>query len=645
MAEKGIMSLLPGPVNAVLGACLFGGGSILIASVISALVSPAPAPDQTAAAPTVQTEPSQAVEGTAKEAIAPEPPTAEKAAPAAAPLPSVSAEKYMIAAAHPAAAQAGAQMLEKGGSAVDAAIASQMVLNVVEPQSSGIGGGAFMLHWDEYKRRLDSYDGRETAPAEMTPDVFLTASGEPKRFLDAVIGGASVGVPGLLKMLHMAHERHGKLPWADLFQPAIELAENGFPVSDRLYSLLVRTEGLRGNPVTKDYFYTFTGAPKAIGTILKNPDLAETFRLIADQGPDAFYTGEIGRDIVDAVQKAHRNPGVMTAEDLALYEAKSRPNLCGRYRDRLVCGMGPPSSGGVTVLQALGILDQFPLDEYRPGAPGTIALVGEASALAFADRNHYLADTDFVDVPVNALLENAYIRARAGLVDRAMGDKSRKDPGNPRGRQAAADTSMELPSTTHISIIDADGNAVSMTSSIESGFGSRLMVRGFLLNNQLTDFSFLAERDGKPIANRVEPGKRPRSSMAPTLVFDDDRELEMVLGSPGGSRIIGYVLQSILNTVDWGMDPQDAVSRTHYLSRNGGVEVEKGTPAGTVAQLRNLGFEVKERDMTSGLHMIVKRDGKLLGGADPRREGAAVGESQVLPDLNAAFDFIQAATD
>jgi gamma-glutamyltranspeptidase/glutathione hydrolase len=644
MAKKSIMNLLPGPVNAVIGACLFGGGSILIAGMISALVSPEPPRDIATVENAPQTETTAPLDGTAKEAVAPEPPTAEAAAPVPS-IPPVESEKYMVAAAHPAAAQAGAQMLENGGSAVDAAIAAQMVLNVVEPQSSGIGGGAFMLHWDEYKRRLDSYDGRETAPAKMKPEAFLQANGKPKRFMDAVIGGASVGVPGLLKMLHMAHQRHGKLPWADLFQPAIHLAENGFPVSDRLYSLLVRTEGLRGNPVTNDYFYTFTGAPKAIGTVLKNPDLAQTFRLIAEDGPDAFYDGPIGRDIVEAVRKAHRNPGVMTATDLAGYTAKRRDNLCGRYRDRLVCGMGPPSSGGFTVLQALALLDEFPLDEYRPGAPGTIALVGEASALAFADRNHYLADADFVDVPVNALLENAYIRARAGLVDRAMGEKTRKQPGQPRSKQAAADTSLELPSTTHISIIDADGNAVSMTSSIESGFGSRLMVRGFLLNNQLTDFSFLAERDGQPIANRVEPGKRPRSSMAPTLVFDADRELEMVLGSPGGSRIIGYVLQSILNTVDWGMDPQAAVSQQHYLSRNSGVEVEEGVADGTVAQLKTLGFTVKQRDMTSGLHMIVKRDGKLLGGADPRREGAAVGEGQVLPSLDQAFDFIEAGTD
>lgn len=640
MAEKGIMNRLPGPVTAVLGACLLGGGSILLATAISALISPDVGPRQAAAPPSAQTAGVTPLEGTAKEAVAPEPPTGEEAAPAIS-TPAVEAEKFMIAAAHPAAAQAGAQILAKGGSAVDAAIAAQMVLNVVEPQSSGIGGGAFMLHWDAPKRRLDSYDGRETAPAKMTPDAFLDADGKPKRFMDAVIGGASVGVPGLLKMLHMAHQRHGKLPWAELFQPAIALAEDGFPVSERLYSLLVRTEGLRGNPVTRDYFYTFTGAPKAIGTILKNPDLAATFRLIADQGPEVFYDGEISRDIVNAIHNAHRNPGVMSRRDLALYEAKRRPDLCGRYRDRLVCGMGPPSSGGVTVLQALGILDRFPLDEYRPGAPGTISLVGEASALAFADRDHYLADSDFVDVPVPALLENAYIRARAALVDRAMGEKAAKEPGNPRGKRAAADNSLELPSTTHISIIDADGNAVSMTSSIESGFGSRLMVRGFMLNNQLTDFSFVAERDGKPVANRLAPGKRPRSSMAPTLVFDEDRELEMVLGSPGGSRIIGYVLQSILNTVDWDMDPQQAVSARHYLSRNHGVEVEEGTPDSTVEQLKTLGFTVRERDMTSGLHMIVKRDGKLLGGADPRREGAAVGETQVLDDLNDAFDFIE----
>ena len=645
MSDKGFTKGLSSEFVAVVGAAAIGMGSILIASLISLAIGPSEAPPPTAKAPAVQSAPAVAErkrpEGNL-ESIAPEGPT-EIARAEPVPLTSVEASEYMIAAAHPAAAQAGAQILDAGGSAVDAAIAAQMVLNLVEPQSSGIGGGGFMLHWDEPKRRLDSYDGRETAPRAIKQDVFLNPDGSPKPFMDAVIGGASVGVPGLLRMLELAHQRHGVLPWADLFAPAIELAEKGFPVSPRLHQLLKGGTGLRQMPETRRYFYQGDGTPKAVGTVLRNPAFAEVLKAIAEGGADAFYDGPIARDIVAAVRGAPRNPGSLTRRDMALYEAKVRPNLCGRYRDRLVCGMGPPSSGGATVIQALGILDRHAVDRHLPGSSSAIALIGEASALAFADRNRYIGDTDFVSVPLSAMLSPGYLRQRAALVDLSSGPKERKEPGNPGGKHAFADdAALELPSTTHLSVVDKNGNAVSMTTSIETGFGSRVMVRGFLLNNQLTDFSWIAERDGKLVANRIEGGKRPRSSMAPTLVFDGDRDLEMVVGSPGGSRIIGYVLQSIVNAVDWKMGPQEAVSQPHYVNRNGAMELEAESDVTKAATLlKEQGFDVRERPMTSGLHMIVIGDGPLRGGADPRREGAAVGEDQLAPDLKDAFSFIE----
>ena len=632
---------LAGEAVAVLGATAIGLGSIAIAALISAAIGTS-TPQPVAHGPQ---SPAVTAENASKpsplESIAPEAPSAIAAARPV-DLTSVEASDFMIAAAHPAAAQAGAQILAAGGSAVDAAIAAQLVLNLVEPQSSGIGGGGFMLHWDDRKRRLDSYDGRETAPAAIKHDVFLDASGEPKAFMDAVVGGASVGVPGLLRMLEKAHQRHGTLPWSDLFQPAIDLAEQGFPISPRLHHLLKRETRLRNMPAARTYFYETSGHPKAVGTVLKNPDFAAALKEIAADGADAFYDGPIAADIVRAVRNAPRNPGSLTRRDMALYEAQMRPPVCGRYRDRLVCGMGPPSSGGTTVIQALGILDHHDLSDHLPGSAAAISMIGEASALAFADRNRYLADTDFVAAPIGALLSPGYLRDRAALVDLGTGDKAAKRPGSPTGRQAFAPSmTSELPSTTHLSIIDANGNAVSMTTSIENGFGSRLMVRGFLLNNQLTDFAWRAERNGKPVANRVQPNKRPRSSMAPTVVFDEDRDLEMVVGSPGGSRIIGYVLGALVNTIDWNMGPQEAISHPHYLNRNGGMELEAATDVSQRAKdLEARGYDVRTRPMVSGLHMITVKDDGLRGGADPRREGVAVGEEHILPDIRDAFGFI-----
>lgn len=636
MTLKETIDSLPAAVVAVLGAAAIGIASIGIGAALDAVLSPdTPAPS--------------ARHAPVETAVDEEAPVPEGPGPAAARVDDepVVARRYMIVAAHPAAAQAGAKMLGDGGGAIDAAIAAQMVLNLVEPQSSGIGGGGFLLHWDDTKRRITTYDGRETAPLRSMPHFMATPDGEARPFRDRATGGQAVGIPGLLRMLALAHERHGRLPWADLFAPAIELAEAGFPVSPRLHALVERNQrGLAASPGARAYFFDSDGAPHSVGATLRNPALADTFRQIAEQGPIAFYEGEIAADIVRAVQDAFRNPGVMSRRDLAIYRPVIRDNLCGRYRAYLVCGMPPPSSGGLATLQMLGILDNFRLDRREPDSVEAIQLVAEAGRFAFADRNRYVGDPDFVTVPVREMTYRHYLAERAGLVDLGDGEKAPKEPGALLPEQAASAESPELPSTTHLSVVDAEGNAVAMTSSIERAFGSRLMVRGFLLNNQLTDFSWPERADGTPAANALAPGKRPRSSMAPTLVFDRSRELMMVTGSPGGSRIIGYTVQNLLNVLDWGMDPQQAVAFPHYLDRNSGVEVEAGTRLeALLPAIRARGYEAEAYPMTSGLHAIVIERNRLLGGVDPRREGAAVGEDQLDDDPDAAFGFIQAGAE
>lgn len=648
MAITDTLNKTPGPLVALVGVASIGAGSIVIASVLNAMLAPATQTvpkDPVVVEQTVE-EPEATVEAVDSDSIAPEPPS-QSAVIDSGDQGAVESDDYMIAAAHPAAAQAGALMLSKGGAAIDAAIAAQMVLNLVEPQSSGIGGGAFMLHWKEETRRLETYDGRETAPKEIDVNFQLDANGDTRDFYDRIQGGESVGVPGILAMLKLAHDRHGKLPWKELFAPAIELAESGFPVSPRLNKLITEATGLADNPVSRDYFFEPDGSPKQVGTLLRNPQFAVTLRLIADRGPVVFYEGEIARDIVNTVRNAAKNPGDMTRRDMAVYRAKIRSNLCNRYDDYLVCGMPPPSSGGLTVLQTLGLLDTLDdFDDFDPAGSAAIQRVAEAGSLAFADRNRYIADPDFVDVPTRALLAPGYLDSRADEMRLDAGPKDSHAPGNPTMRHTSLMQSdgidVSLPSTTHLSVIDADGNAISMTSSIENGFGSRLMVRGFLLNNQLTDFSAAStDSDGAAIANRVEGGKRPRSSMAPTLVFDEDRDLLLAIGSPGGSRIIGYVTQALINILDWDMNPQEAVSFPHYLSRNYGVDLEQGTPLEALApDLVKRGYEVKLRHMVSGLHAVMVDDDVLEGGADPRREGAAVGEDQRLETIDDAFDFI-----
>ncbi len=537
------------------------------------------------------------------------------------------AKRFMLAAAHPLAVAAGYAVLKRGGSAIDAAVAVQMVLNLVEPQSSGLGGGAFILHYSAAGGKLAVYDGRETAPAAARADRFIGAGGRPLRFLDAEVGGKSVGTPGVLRALELAHAKYGKLPWAELFQPAIRLATEGFPLSPRLHKLLAAVHLPGRNRAMRRMYYEDDDTPKPAGTLLKNSALADTLRKIAAGGADAFYQGEIARDIAGAVKSAP-NPGDLSEEDLAHYRARQREPVCAPYRQWKVCGVPPPSSGGVAVLQVLGLLQKL-APQHLPSDPIRAAhLIAETERLAYADRDRYLADSDFVPVPVAGLLSPPYMAGRAALVrsDHALGHAL---PGTPPGAplaQLADDASPELPSTSDMSIVDAQGNAVAMTSSIEFAFGSQQMVRGFLLNNQLTDFSFVAERDGKPVANRIEPGKRPRSAMAPTMVFDRDGKLVLVLGSAGGSAIINHVVKTLVAALDWKLDIQRAIALPNFGNRNGPTELELGTAAADWAEpLRALGHEVRMIDMTSGVHAIERAPGGWRGGADPRREGVARG--------------------
>jgi len=555
------------------------------------------------------------------------------------------AKTYMIAAANPLAVKAGLEMLARGGSAVDAAIAVQLVLNLVEPQSSGLGGGAFLLHWNSATKTLKTYDGREQAPASAHPNRFLR-QGKRIPFRKAVKSGLSIGIPGLARLLAHAHSRHGKLPWKALFQPAINLAEQGFRVSSRLALLLYLQGPETFVPSARAYFFDKTGASRPIGYLLKNPDFARTLRLLRDQGAASFYEGPIANSIIEAVRAAPNFKGDITAADLKAYRVIERPPICITYRRHNICGMGPPSSGAITVAQAMKILEHFELGTSPRDAlrPSLMHLIAEAEKLAFADRNRYLADPEFVAIPTG-LLNETYLAARAKLIDPRRAATSPPAPGLPPStslQKFGKDATKESVGTSHISIIDANGNAVSMTTTIESAFGSGSWAGGFLLNNELTDFSFHPkDRQGRPIANRVESGKRPRSSMAPTMVFDQQGRLEMVLGSPGGSRIILYVIKALVGIIDWKLDPQTTAAMINFGSRGKSFELEYDAAFTTVdilapwrhapaiwhaIRMKPLGHRIRPDWMTSGLHILVRRNGIILGAADPRREGIARGK-------------------
>jgi len=538
----------------------------------------------------------------------------------------VFAKNWMVSVANPHAAAAGARVLSEGGTAADAMVAVQAVLGLVEPQSSGIGGGAFLVWYDSKSGEITTLDGRETAPLAATPRLFQNENGERLKFWDAVVGGRSVGVPGTPALMEAAHKKWGQNSWNSLFSEAIDLADNGFAVSPRLAALVARdAERLGRFSDTADYFFP-NEQPLVEGHLLTNPAYADLMRRMAKDGAEVIYFGDIARAIINTVRGAEKNPGVLSLTDLQIYKVKERPAVCAPFREYQVCGMGPPSSGALTVGQILGLLNQF-----TPGSsndPQTLRLIGDASRLAFADRGRYMADSDFVPMPTKGLLAQDYLSERAKLLN-GPDALTEAVPGNPEYSHAslwADDVSLELPSTSHISIVDRFGNALSMTTTIENSFGSRLMAHGFLLNNELTDFSFSSHRNGVPIANRVEPGKRPRSSMSPTIILKDGRPT-LVIGSPGGSRIIGYVAEAIVAHIDWGMNIQAAVSIPHAINRFGTYDLEKGTSLeAMVAPLEELGYKVNLRSLNSGLHAISIGENGLFGGADPRREGIAIGQ-------------------
>jgi gamma-glutamyltranspeptidase / glutathione hydrolase len=542
----------------------------------------------------------------------------------------VVADHHMVVAAEPLAAEAGREILRQGGSAVDAAIATELVLGLVEPQSSGLGGGAFLVMWDAKSREVKTFDGRETAPAAAKSDRFLQ-DGKPMAFEDAARSGLSVGVPGLLRMLDAAHARYGKLPWASLFAPAIKLAEGGFPVSQRLSVLLRSAHAEDFAPAAHAYFFDDGGNPRAAGTLIKNTEYAATLKTIAEKGAAAFYAGPIADAIVKAVSDAPIVSGDITAADIAAYAAKERDPVCVTYRLRSVCGVGPPSSGGIAVGSVLKLIEPFQ-QVQGPQArmtPPAMHIISEAEKLAFADRNRYVGDPDQIAVP-SGLADDGYLAERRRLIDptKAM---AKAEPGLPPGLAKKAfgdDATREVPGTTQVSIVDDDGNAVSMTATIESAFGSHLWAAGFLLNNQMTDFSFApVDANGNAVANAVAGGKRPRSSMAPTIVLGPNGEPEIVTGSPGGSQIILYVVKSLVAMIDWGLDAQQAAALENFGSEGGPFEIEYALDLiWPTFEMSSYGHTVTAKIMTSGVHTIMRRDGHLEGGADPRREGVALGD-------------------
>lgn len=561
----------------------------------------------------------------AADAIAP-----ESATGVAVPGQAVLAKRQMVVAANPIAAQAGLEVLDAGGSAADALVAVQIMLGLVEPQSSGLGGGAFLVWYDAETAEVTTFDARETAPGAATSGLFLDAGGKPLDFFTAVIGGRSVGVPGVVRLMETVHGRYGKLEWPSLFTAAAELAENGFVISPRLAALIEGSAEVLGvQPSTRAYFMDADSKPLQAGSLLRNPAYAATLQTIAAAGADAFYSGPIAEGIVAAVKDHPTNPGQISSADLSGYVVKERKPVCAPYREFEVCGMGPPSSGALAVGQILGMVSGFDLAALGAEDPESWRILGDATRLAFADRERYVADSDFVTIP-KGLLNPDYLAARAQLLRRptALGkdDVAAGDPPWDRAELRVDGATLELPSTTHVVIVDSAGNVASMTSSIETAFGAHLMSGGFLLNNQLTDFSFRPDRDGSAVANRVEPGKRPRSSMSPTIVLRDGRPA-YALGSPGGSNIIPYVAKTLVALIDWDLDMQAAIALPHLTNRFSTYDLEAGTTAETMAKdLEALGFKVAIREQNSGLHGVAFTPDGLAGGADPRREGVALGD-------------------
>lgn len=537
------------------------------------------------------------------------------------------AEGGVVSTADPRASEAGVEMLRKGGSAADAAMAVMLALTVVEPQSSGIGGGGFLLHHDGKTGLIESIDGREAAPAAANERRFLSPDGKPMGFREAVPGGISVGVPGNVALMAKTHAKWGRLPWADIFAPAIRLAEDGFVVNQRLFdSLSPRTELWADFPAARALYFV-DGKPAPVGTTIRNPALAAFLKRLAAEGPDAFYSGANVEAVSAALADAPRNPSIISREDFASYAAKDRPPVCGAYRTYKVCGMGPPSSGAVTVIEILGMLDRFDLKTLGRDSPVAWHLIGEAMRLGYADRDTWLADPDFVEVPVAGLIDPAYIRARSRMIDPRR-PRSDYPHGTPAGAPVRARVeSGNIPSTTHFVVVDGDGDIVSMTSTVEGGFGSQLVVNGYVLNNELTDFSFAPEQDGTAVANRVQPGKRPLSSMAPTIVYDASGKPVFVVGAAGGRTIIMQVVKAIIAHFDWGMDARDAIATGLLYFNRDGLMIEEGSDLVPMKPaLEAMGHKVVLAKLPLKANAAERTQNGWRGAADPRSPGVALSE-------------------
>lgn len=533
-----------------------------------------------------------------------------------------------VSAADPRAAEAGQEMLRKGGSATDAAIAMMLTLNVVEPHNSGIGGGGFLMHHDGRTGVLESIDGRETAPAAARPDRFMGPDGQPLSFRSAWPGGYSVGVPGNLRLAWDAHRKWGKLPWAELFQPAIRLAEQGFKVRQRLDTAMKAVAPVWSDfPEIQKYFWV-NGAPAPMGTVLRNPPLAALFRRVAAEGPDAFYLGDNARKIAETVTNAPKNPVPMTEADLAAYQAKPRKPVCGHYRAYTICGMGPASAGGITVLQVLGMVERFPLAQWGKDDPRSWHVIGEAMQLAYADRNNWLGDPEYVSVPIAGLIDPTYLRQRSALISlgRALNDYR---PGTPPGAEKRTAALPQPESgTSHFVAVDRNGDIAAWTSTIESFFGSQLIANGVILNNELTDFSFTPAKDGAPVANRVEPGKRPLSSMSPTIVYDAAGTPIFTIGAAGGKTIIMQVAKALIAHFDWELSAQDSIALGFEFFDRDGLVLEQGTSLEAMKEpLEKLGHKVSVSRFGLKANAAERTaDGHWLGAADPRSPGVSLQE-------------------
>lgn len=535
-------------------------------------------------------------------------------------LPSLASAQGIVASADPRATAAGQEILRKGGSATDASMAMMLALTVVEPQSSGIGGGGFFVHHDGRTGKIETIDGRETAPAAAIPGRFLGADGKPMNFMTAVGGGLSVGVPGNIRLMAMAHQRWGKLPWKDIFAPAIRLAEDGYQVTKPMAAAMAYLAPMWRDkfPAIAALYLDANGQPVPVGTLIRNPALGKLLRAVADGGPEVFYSGDNAAAIVSASNAF--NPGGMTLADLAAYQARARPAVCAAYRRYKVCGMGPPSSGATTVLQILGMLERFDIAKLGKDSPVAWHLIGEAMQLAYADRDKYLGDGDFVSVPVGGLIDRRYLRSRSKLISPAT-SLAEYLPGTPPGApKRTVAPQDEVPGTTHFVAIDGQGDIVTMTSTVEGPFGSQTIANGYVLNNELTDFSFAPEKDGAPVANRVEPGKRPLSSMSPTIVYLDGKPV-LALGSAGGKRIIMHVLKTLVGVLDWGLPVGDSIALPNLYFDRQGLMIE-GNPMGLelAPKIALLG-PARAADVTSKVTALQFTPKGWIGAADPRSVG------------------------